>query len=141
MKAKNMKKLIFIASLFLAVSPGLFGNAHAGTPVETLCWQDNYGDIWVISYDSFYNDTFGIHGYTISSTFCNGTNVAPITGTAVIVGDNVVLGVWQATNSPGCVGVSYQINIDYFTSIGYGWGMNQTGVQGNISVFPVSCPF
>ena len=144
MKAKSALFPVFMILsiiLCLVVSPK---QSYAGTPVGTICFQDSLGDSWFLDVGSFLSGlNFDVHGFlTHSSVFCNGSFVEPVSGTATIDGNTVVLGVWSIANGPGtdCESISWHVVIDLNTlqSIS-GSFMTQSGFTDIFSLMEIDC--
>lgn len=100
----------------LMASPRL---SYARTPAGTVCFQDSLGDSWFLDIGSFSSGlNFDVHGFlTHGSVFCNGMFVEPVSGTATIDGNTIVVGVWSIANGPGdgCESISWHAVIDLST--------------------------
>ncbi len=142
MKAKSaLFPVLMVLSLIVCVvaSPG---RSYAGTPEGTVCFEDDHGDFWFLDFGSFLSgQNFDIHGFmTNSSVLCNGTFVQPVSGTATIDGDTIVVGVWSIATGPTCVSVSWQAVVDLstFQSIS-GSFMTQLGYEGTFALSEIDC--
>lgn len=144
MKAKSALFPVFMILslvLCLVVSPK---QSYAGTPEGTICFQDSLGDLWFLDYGNFLSGlNFDVHGFLIhSEVFCNGSFVEPVSGTATIDGDTVVLGVWSIANGPGagCESISWHVVIDLstFQSIS-GSFATQSGFTDVFSLSEIDC--
>lgn len=144
MKAKSvLLSVLMVLSLIvcLVASPR---HSYAGTPVLTFCFQDSLGDSWFLDFGSFLSGlNFDVHGFlTHSSVFCNGTFVEPVSGTATLDGNTLVLGVWSIANGPGdfCESISWHAVIDLFTAQSIsGSFMTQSGVTDVFSLTAIDC--
>jgi hypothetical protein len=146
MKAKSaLFPVLMVLSLIvcLMASPG---HSYAGTPVGTVCFQDDLGDSWLLDFGSFSSGlNFDVHGFvTHSSVFCNGTFVEPVSGTATIDGNTIVVGVSSIAISPGtgCENIFWQAVVDLSTlqSIS-GSFITQSGSTGFFNLTEVDCSF
>ncbi len=141
------KSVLFAVLMVLSVIVCLMaspGHSYAGTPIGTLCFQDSLGDLWFLDFGSFLSGrNFDVHGFlTHSSVFCNGSFVEPVSGTATLDGDTIVVGVWSVANGSGtgCESISWHVVIDLFTfqSIS-GSFMTQSGVTDVFSLTEIDC--
>jgi hypothetical protein len=145
MKECNMKAktTVFQVLMVLSLSVGFLTSpqySHAGTPQGSVCFQDNFGDTWFLDFGSYLSGVnFDIHGFRLGTIACNGTFVQPVSGTATLDGNTVVVGVWSIATSPSCVSVSWQAVIDLSTLQSAGWYMTQLGEENSFSLTVVSC--
>jgi len=116
------------------------GYSQAGTPIGTACFEDNFGDAWFLDFGSFDSGlNFDVHGFRIGAETCNGTFVQPVSGTATLDGNTLVVGVWSIATSPVCVSVSWQGVVDLSTFQGEGWYMTQLGAEDTFIITEISC--
>jgi len=147
MKVKSaLFPVLMVLSLILCLvaSPG---HSYAGTPEGTVCFQDNLNDFWLLDFGSFFGLNYDVHGFlTHSAVFCNGTFVEPVSGTAVIDGDTVVLGLSSIASGPGadCEPIFWHVVVDLFTfpfqSIS-GSFVTQSGATDSFSLTEIDCSF
>lgn len=144
MKAKSaLFPVLMVLSLIvcLVASPR---HSYAGTPALTFCFQDDLGDSWFLDFGSFLSGiNFDVHGFlTHSDVFCNGTFVEPVSGTATLDGNTLVLGAWSIANGPGngCESISWHAVIDLSTAQSIsGSYVTQSGLTDVFSLTPIDC--
>ncbi len=144
MKAKSVLFPVLVVLSLIVCLMASPRHSYAGTPVGTVCFQDSLGDSWFLDFGSFSSGlNFDVHGFlTHGSVFCNGTFVEPVSGTATIDGNTIVVGVWSIANGPGvdCESISWHAVIDLstFQSIS-GSFMTQSGVTDVFSLTEIAC--
>ena len=136
------KAMYYVAAFLLGLSFVIPQRAFAGIPEGTLCFQDNYGELWFLDYGSFLSDIdFDVHGFMIGNSECDGTFVQPVSGTATFENDTVVVGVVSNGGSTGaCASASWHAPVDLNTFQGSGsWQDLQTGEVSAFSLSLIDC--
>lgn len=136
------KAIYFSAALLLGLSFLIPSWAFAGIPGGTICFQDNYGELWYVDWGSYSSGiNFDLHGFLLGLSECDGTFVQPLSGTATVEGNSLILGVVSNGGATGdCASASWHVPIDLTTFQGNGtWEDLQTGQTTNFSLSLIDC--
>lgn len=139
MKLKAASFRAWIVLFFLVCLLAVPQYSHAGTPIGTICFQDDFGDSWLVDIGST-GFNFDIHGFRVGSIPCNGTFVQSVSGTATIDGSFLAFGVWSMATSLDCQSVVWQGVVDISTFQGSGSFITvPLGDEGTFNLFEISC--
>ena len=131
-------KTSLVAIVVIVVVMGWAASAPAAA-----CWDDGFGGTILLEIAKQSGDMVALFGKQITTRFTcqQGTTVHPVQGSAVVVGDRAILGLWTFHDGGDCLTDTLHMVLDLrtFGATGILRSVGDPGVL-NVTWTPKPCP-